>query len=158
MPLKASLWLNLERSRMAVWFLVLLMLLTAFGVAWKKVDQEASNAALLLASKRILERTNYYKQEWLLADKPRTLTIDGRDLYFSASGWVLPQNSLGKFDCHYWLDVFYEEARVLDAYPNKIINNSTESYFQCHYFYGSKAGVEVELNRNKFDVSVIFSS
>ena len=158
MPLKANVLANLERSRWVVWLMVFVALLLAFMVAWKKVDQEASDTALLVASKRMLDRANYYKQQWLLSDQPRSLIIAGRPLHFSQSGWVIPQKIANKTDCNYWLDVLYEERKVLESFPEEIIDNSYGLDFECQYLYSREHAIYVELNHNKFSVSVSFSS
>lgn len=158
MPLKGSLLANLERSRWVIWLVVLLIVLLAFTIAWKKVEREANDTALVVASKRILERANYYKQQWLLSGQPKRLSIEGRSLYFSQSGWVIPQQIADKTDCNYWLGVLYEEKRVLESLPEEIIDNSEGLDFSCQYSYSNEHAIYVELNDNKFSVSVSFSS
>jgi len=51
MPSKGNLLTNLERSRWVIWLVVLLVILLAFTMAWKKVEREASDTALVVASK-----------------------------------------------------------------------------------------------------------
>ncbi|MBA5762105.1 MSHA biogenesis protein MshF [Vibrio sp. 404] len=149
---------QIERSRLAVWFLVLVTLLFAFVIAWKKVEQEASDTALLVASNRIVERANFYKQQWLLSGEPDKLTLNHKVIHYSKSGWVKPLNLANKVDCHYWLALFYEEERVLESLPIKIKDNSKLSGFQCEYFYSREHAIYINLVDNKFSVGVSFSS
>ncbi|EGU41682.1 MSHA biogenesis protein MshF [Vibrio ichthyoenteri ATCC 700023] len=158
MPLKGSLLANLDRSRWVVWLMVLLAILLAFIWSWQKVEQEASDTALTVASKRIVERANYYKQQWLLSGQPQQLTIEGRPLIFTHSGWVIPQKSANKTVCDDWLDVLYQERKVLESLPEKIIDNSDALGFQCEYSYSREHAIYVQLKNNKFSVSVSFSS
>ncbi len=149
---------QIERTRLVVWLVVLITLLFAFIVAWQKVEQEASDTALLVASNRIVERANFYKQQWLLAGEPHELTFNHKLIRYSNSGWVKPLNSENKVDCRYWLDLFYEEERVLESLPIKIKDNSKLLGFQCEYFYSREHAINISLIDNKFSVGVSFSS
>lgn len=80
-----------ERSRLILWALVVCSLIAALLMAWQPVNRELENTALALANKRIIERANTYKQEWLLRGRPESLEFDGKVLTFSASGWVFPR-------------------------------------------------------------------
>lgn len=158
MPSKGNLLANLERSRWVIWLVVLLVILLAFTMAWNKVEREASDTALVVASKRILERANYYKQQWLLSGQPKRLSIEGDSLSFTHNGWVIPQKTPYKTDCRYWLEVLYPESKVLESLPTKITDNSSALDFSCHYSYSDEHAIYVELKNNKFSVSVRFSS
>ena len=57
---------NLRRSRFVIWSVVILSIITGLLTAWRSVEIEATNTALLVASKRILDRANLYKQQYLL--------------------------------------------------------------------------------------------
>lgn len=57
---------NLQRSRFAVWSVVILFLIVGLLSAWETVEEEAANTALIVASKRIVEQANLYKQQYLL--------------------------------------------------------------------------------------------
>lgn len=158
MPSKGNLLTNLERSRWVIWLVVLLVILLAFTMAWKKVEREASDTALVVASKRILERANYYKQQWLLSGQPKRLSIEDDSLSFTHNGWVIPQKMPYKTDCRYWLEILYPERKVLESLPKKITDNSSALAFSCHYLYSNEHAIYVELKDNKFSVSVSFSS
>lgn len=147
---------QIERSRFAIWLLLLIMLLFAFVVSWQKVEQEASETALTVASKRIVERANYYKQQWILSGQPQRLTLAQKLIRYSHSGWAKPINSVNKVDCNYWLELFYEEKRVLDSLPIKINDNSMQSNFQCEYIYTQESAIMISLIDNKFSVGVSF--
>ncbi|OLQ86963.1 MSHA biogenesis protein MshF [Vibrio panuliri] len=149
---------QIRRSRFAVWLLLIMILVMAFLLAWQKVEQEASSTALVVAGKRILDRANFYKQEWLLAGQPAQLNVQQKFIHYSAKGWPLPQHQTNKVDCGYWMDLLYQEQRVLGTLPKKINDNSTSSDFQCQYFYGNHEAILIGLVDDKFSVSVSFSS
>ncbi|MGF1909082.1 MSHA biogenesis protein MshF [Vibrio kasasachensis] len=147
---------QIERSRFAVWLVLLITLLFAFVVSWQKVEQEANETALAVASKRIVERANYYKQQWILSGQPQRLTLAQKLIRYSHSGWAKPINLANKVDCNYWLELFYEEERVLDSLPIKINDNSMQSNFQCEYIYTQESAIMISLIDNKFSVGVSF--
>ena len=149
---------QIERSRFIVWFSLITMLLLAFVLAWQKVDREASDTALLVASKRILEQANVYKQQWLLKKQPGQILINQKFIKYSANGWVTPLNSANKVDCKYWLDTFYQQERVLESLPIKFEDSSIGSDFQCEYTYSRGQAINISLIDGKFRVGVIFSS
>ena len=90
MPSKGDLFSNVERSRFVIWLLVIVILLLSFIIAWQRVEEEARDSAYLVASKRIIDRASYYKEQWLLAKQPNRLTIESRQLQFSDNGWLMP--------------------------------------------------------------------
>lgn len=57
---------NLRRSRFVIWSVVILSIITGLLAAWRTVETEATNTALIVVSKRILDRANLYKQQYLL--------------------------------------------------------------------------------------------
>ena len=58
---------NLQRSRFVIWSVVILFLIVGVLSAFKTVEEEATNTALIVASKRILEQANLFKQQYLLS-------------------------------------------------------------------------------------------
>jgi len=149
---------NLERSRWTIWLLVILVLVLAFMLIWKDIEQEASDTALALVSKRLVDRASYFKQQWLLAKQPETLTIEGKQIVYSHMGWVKPINEAQQVDCEFWLEVLYQEKRVFESLPEKITDNSEGSNFRCEYFYSRGHALSMELKQDKFSVGVSFSS
>lgn len=57
---------NLQRSRFVIWTVVILFLTIGLLSAWESVEEDATNTALIVASKRILEQANLFKQRYLL--------------------------------------------------------------------------------------------
>ncbi|EPZ5904082.1 MSHA biogenesis protein MshF [Vibrio fluvialis] len=106
-----------ERSRLILWALVVCSLIAALLMAWQPVNRELENTALALANKRIIERANTYKQEWLLRGRPESLEFDGKVLTFSASGWVFPREG-GKVDCSMLLNWLYPDEKILNSLPD----------------------------------------
>ena len=73
---------SFRRARLSIWSLLILLIILSFMSAWKAVEKQASDTALVVASKRMIERANFYKQEWLLNGKAPQLIIDGLPLRF----------------------------------------------------------------------------
>jgi MSHA biogenesis protein MshF len=80
---------NLQRSRFVIWSVVILFLIVGLLSAWETVEEEATNTALIVASKRILEQANLYKQQYIL--KGNQLKKDSeQSRVYSRTGWVKP--------------------------------------------------------------------
>lgn len=58
---------NLQRSRFVIWTVVILFLIVGVLSAFKTVEDEATNTAFIVATKRILEQANLFKQQYLLS-------------------------------------------------------------------------------------------
>lgn len=142
----------------AIWLIVLLVLILAFLHAWLRVEREASQTAMALASNNIYERSNYYKQQWLLAGQPTRLEIDQKFINYSARGWVTPFNQRSQVDCQYWFELLYPEQRVLEAMPLRIQNKSIADDFECHVFYPHNQRLDIQLVDDQFKVSVGFTA
>lgn len=146
------------RPRFAVWAITIMVLLLALLVSWHKIEREASGTALEVASKRILERANFYKQQWLLAKQPQQLVIGQNVIHYTATGWVKPVNADNNLDCEYWLALLYQERQVLGNLPNKTHENSTSSSFQCKYYFEDSGAITIDLIGGKFNVDAIFTA
>ncbi|WGV99964.1 MSHA biogenesis protein MshF [Vibrio sp. YMD68] len=144
------------RSQFVIWLLLVIILVLSFMLAWKSVDEEASETALLLASKRVVERASFYKQEWLLHKQPSKLVIDGRVLAMSDQGWVLPLDQNQQVNCAFWLQVLYPENRQWPAYSESIERHDKRVKYQCRYLYASDQVIVIQLDNGNFTVSVDF--
>ncbi|MGF1720176.1 MSHA biogenesis protein MshF [Vibrio kyushuensis] len=144
------------RSQFVIWFLIIVILVMGFMLAWQKVDEEASDTALLVASKRIVERASYYKQEWLLNKQPSKLLIDGTTLTMSQAGWVTPIDQNQQVDCSFWLQVLYPDNRDLHSSSVLTENDADSMKYQCRYIYASDQVIVIQLVNDKFSVSVDF--
>ncbi|WP_175579500.1 MSHA biogenesis protein MshF [Vibrio hepatarius] len=156
MPSKGDLFSNVERSRFVIWLLVVVIVLLSFIIAWQRVEEEARDSAYLVASKRIIERASYYKEQWLLAKQPNRLTIESRQLQFSDNGWLMPLTFDGKVSCEFWLNTLYPTARILESRPIEIVNNSSGDHYQCDYDYGQNRHIVIELINKQFSTRVVF--
>ncbi|MEZ8825668.1 MSHA biogenesis protein MshF [Vibrio amylolyticus] len=144
------------RSQFVIWFLLVVILVLSFMLAWQKVDREATDTALLVASKRIVERASYYKQEWLLNKQPPKLLIDGEILMMSPSGWVVPINQNKKMSCLFWLKVFYPENRGLESSAAAMKEGIGDMNYQCRYTGDDNQVIVIQLVNDRFTVSVDF--
>lgn len=148
---------NEQRSRFVIWLLAIIIIVMSFLIAWKPVEEEAENTALFLASNRILERANYYKQEWLLKGQLEKLTINRHELTFSESGWALPIQN-GKLDCAYWLDLLYPEQQLLGIDDAESNIYKEQNGYRCQYRYVSNMSIILQLKNERFSVNVEFLS
>lgn len=156
MPSKASVLTNLERSRLVIWLLVVVVLLMSFMLAWQNVEHEANDTAFLVASKRMVERASYYKQQWLLSDQKAQIELDGKVRHFSKQGWLEPINEDNEVDCRYWLNTLYPEQRILGQVPIDIDSETSASDYQCRYLYGENRFISISLIHQVFSTKVGF--
>ncbi len=151
------------RTRLVIWLLLVVILLMTLMTLWRPIEQRASDTALLVASKRILDRANYYKQEWLLKKQPKRLSLQGKRsqeqvVDFSESGWPVVIDDQANIDCVAWLNLLYPEERILEYVPVQINNVSKNDYYLCEYSYTQNVILVMSLKHNRFSVSVGFSS
>ncbi|KJY82046.1 MSHA biogenesis protein MshF [Vibrio galatheae] len=150
MRLKGSLVRYIERSRLAIWLLVITCLIMSFMLVWQNVVKEADQSAMLLASQRIVERASYYKQQWLLAGQQPSLTIEGQTLNYTNMGWVKPLDDKQQVDCVLWLDILHPQHEMMGAKPIAIENKTDASDFWCEYFLSNNTMISISLIDNKF--------
>ncbi|MFW7524589.1 MSHA biogenesis protein MshF [Vibrio ostreicida] len=147
----------LKRSRVVVWALIVIVLVLNFVFMLESVEQNIDETAYLLASKRIIDRASFYKQKWLINEQQHTLTVEGKKIRFSASGWPLPVMSGNKTDCEYWLSLLYPEKRILDSLPASIEENTGFGDYRCVYTYDSNKSIHIQLVDHRFSVSIGFA-
>lgn len=146
-----------RRARLSVWLFAVVMLLLGLLTGLQSVEGDASDSAFLVASKRVIERGNYYKQKWLLAGQPQRLNTESQVMAFSPHGWVLPTGREGKVDCHFWLELLYPEERVFKSRPVEVNNVSQgEAHYRCDYDYGDNRHLVIDLNNKRFSAKVVF--
>ena len=150
MPLKANLISYIERSRLAIWLLVIVCLMMSFMLVWQNVVKEANQSAFLLASQRIVERASYYKQQWLLSGQQNEITIEGRTLNYTSMGWIKPLGDRQQVDCSYWLDILYPQHEVLGNRPSQIENQIIDNGYHCNYLYSNNRLISITLIDNTF--------
>lgn len=149
----------IERSQFVICGLIVFVLLMALLSAWQSIEKEANQTALAMASSKIVESANFYKQDWLLKGRPSTLIANGRLLNMSATGWVLPlAENESSIDCRYWLSLLYPDEQLLESKVISIESAHQVNQYQCRYVYSQKQVITIELLRDKFTVSVDFSA
>ncbi|CAM2812435.1 MSHA biogenesis protein MshF [Vibrio neptunius] len=149
---------GIQRSRLVVWLSTIIILLLSFVLVLEKLEQDVDDAAFLLASKRIIERASYYKQQWMLKGQRERLIVENQSLVFSETGWVLPKISEKNKQCMSWLSLLYPKLSILDSIPLKVVNRSELNNYQCDYIYTQGKSIHIQLVDNTFTVSVGFSS
>lgn len=155
MQLKAS-GDNVQKSRLVIWLLLLILLVMSFLFAWQAVEQQASKSALQLANQRINERASYYKQQWLLAKQPTSLKIGSQRLNYTNTGWITPLNHQSQVDCKYWLEILYPETELLGSQPLEVTNESIAGDYRCLYNYNQNGFISISLIDNNFSAIVGF--
>ncbi|KJY71759.1 MSHA biogenesis protein MshF [Vibrio coralliilyticus] len=149
---------NVERSRLVLWLLAIIILMMSFVLVMEKLGKDVDDAAFLLASKRIIERATFYKQQWMLQGQHERLAIGEESLRFSKAGWVLPELSGNSSPCNSWLSILYPEQRIMDSIPVKVVNRSELNNYRCDYIYNQEKSIHIQLVDNRFTVSVGFSA
>ncbi|WP_428776573.1 MSHA biogenesis protein MshF [Vibrio sp.] len=149
---------DIARARFAIWLLVLVILVLSFLLAVRPVEKQAQQTAERLSVQRILERANYYRQEWLLKGEPSQANIDGQMVWFSARGWLIPTRDGQRVDCRVWLNRLHEDALIQPGEMVQIKNRSLDQKYDCRYFSSRDKSVNISLEKEKFSVSVDFLS
>ena len=141
---------NLQRSRFVIWSVVILFLIVGLLSALDTVEEEASNTALIVASKRILEQANLFKQEYLLVGPEQT--NDSEPLMrYSRTGWLEPIKG-SKRDCRYWLEQLYPQQSILGLTFPSIEDKSDNIQFHCRYHYSDRYQIDILLKKERFSV------
>lgn len=126
---------ELSRSSGLIWLLLVVAIFAVFVQIWRPVESEASKAAAEVSVKRMLERANLYKQEWLLQGKPQQLEMDGQRIPLSAYGWMPLKAQNGEFQCQSWLNVHFPEGRILEAHLLSIEEQEINDSYHCQFYY-----------------------
>lgn len=147
-----------ERSRLAMWLVVIISLVMSFLLVWQSVVREANQSAMLLATQQVVERANYFKQQWLLAGQNTSLTIEKRRLNYTEMGWVKPINDSQQVDCQMWLDTLYPQHQILGQQVVAIENQTIGDGYLCLYNYGDDVFISISLIDNNFIARAGFST
>ncbi|CDT52572.1 MSHA biogenesis protein MshF [Vibrio sp. 1CM2L] len=141
---------NLQRSRFVIWTVVILFLIVGVLSAFKTVEEEATNTAFIVASKRILEQANLFKQQYLLSGAGQEEGSEAPKIY-SRTGWVMPIQGSER-DCNYWLDQLYPQGSILGLSSPSVEDKSDNIQFHCIYHYTDKYQIDILLERERFSV------
>ncbi|KAB0463383.1 MSHA biogenesis protein MshF [Vibrio kanaloae] len=141
---------NLQRSRFAVWSVVILFLIVGLLSAWEAVEEEAANTALIVASKRIVEQANLYKQQYLLKGNKQQNSSEQSKAY-SQTGWLMPIQGESR-DCRYWLSQLYPQESILGLSSPSIEDKSDNIQFHCRYHYSEQYQIDILLKKERFSV------
>ncbi|MFA0557620.1 MULTISPECIES: MSHA biogenesis protein MshF [unclassified Vibrio] len=141
---------NLQRSRFVIWTVVILFLIVGVLSAFKTVEEEATNTAFIVASKRILEQANLFKQQYLLSGAGQEEGSEPPKIY-SRTGWIMPIQGTER-DCNYWLDQLYPQGSILGLSSPRVEDKSDNIHFHCSYHYADKYQVDILLERERFSV------
>ena len=141
---------NLQRSRFVIWTVVILFLIVGVLSAFKTVEEEATNTAFIVASKRILEQANLFKQQYLLSGVGKKEGSAPSKVY-SRTGWIMPIQGTER-DCNYWLDQLYPQGSILGLSSPSVEDKSDNIHFHCGYHYSDKYQIDVLLEGERFSV------
>ena len=151
---KVDMVISPDRSRLVLWLVVICVLLLSLLTAVEKLQSDMDETAFQLASKRMLERAGFYKQQWILKGQPKQLEIEGLQIIFSPSGWLLPKNNNKTSSCQSWFKLLYPEQRVLDEIPLQIIERFDTGYYDCKYVFAQGRQIRVQLEEDKFSIGI----
>lgn len=143
---------NRITPRFALWLLLVLVLLITQLQLLQNVEPEAEGAAFAVASRRMLERANQYKEYWLLNGYPQLTELDGRPVVFSDSGWALPVNR-GQAGCAEWFALLYPQQLIFNQHYQRVLAVDLSIGYQCRYFFGQDRYIELQLDQSRFSVS-----
>lgn len=144
--------ISLRRPRRVVWGIVVLFLTFSFMGKWREVEKEALNTSVVVASKRMLERANYYKQHYLLGSYVTEKTMESSFSY-SDSGWLVPIERSDSA-CKLWLEKLYPEQRILNVARPETFDMSSSDEVYCRYEYTEQYQIDVLLSGGQFSVKV----
>ncbi len=139
-------------GRRAAWIPVILAIIGVLVYHFVPVTKEAEHTAVIIATKRILDGANSYKEYWILNNKPQQATVKGKDVHFSRKGWVLPLRG-EQTDCLYWLELLYPAITVMGGDTPVATEVLTEDDFICQMQYKQHHTIELKLKQGQFSVS-----
>ena len=133
-----------------IWLSSIVILLMTLMTAWQSVEEEATNTAVIVTSKRMLERANLFKQQYLLYGK-KNIAEASDEIHYSNTGWLLPIVE-GNRSCDFWLAQLYPKKQILGVGEPIIEDMSDKTQFHCRYHYTNKYQIDVLLNQERFNI------
>lgn len=83
--------IGFERVRFVLWFVLVVVLLTAMFSVWRSMFSDMLHTALEMTRLQLIDRANTYKQEWVLQGRPALLQIEQAEIPMQ-HGWVFPSS------------------------------------------------------------------
>ncbi|QXO17112.1 MULTISPECIES: MSHA biogenesis protein MshF [Vibrio] len=143
-----------QRSGLILWALVVLSLIAVMFSAWQPINRELQRTAFEVASGRMIERANFYKQEWLLRGQPQRSEIDGEWMTFSPHGWLYPRlDGEGAVDCNTLLAQLYPQVTILNQ-PPRVTGTTLSNGYECVFEYHNDNTIEIRLQNNRFSAKI----
>ena len=106
---KVDMVISPDESRLVLWLVVICVLLLSLLTAVEKLQRDMDETAFQLASKGECLKEQGFKQQWILKGQPKQLEIEGLQIIFSPSGWLLPKNNNKTSSCQSWFKLLYPE-------------------------------------------------
>lgn len=120
--------------RFAVWLLLVLILTFSVLSVGNKLQVTTMETAYAVAAKRMQNKANFYKENWLIQKRPKTMMVDKKEIQFNSEGWPLPMKD-GVVDCDYWLLLLNEGKEVFGHSLDSIKRNNIKNDYICSYSY-----------------------
>lgn len=148
---------QLVLSRFVVWLLLVSVLILSVIYAGQKLQLRTIDTAYAVAAKRMLDKANYYKENWVIRKEPESMVIEGKNVQFSPEGWPLPIKE-DQLDCRYWLLLLNESEEVFGYSIDNIKSHHLDNGYICSYSYIEQDAIILKLINKKLSVSINLSS
>lgn len=139
--------------RFVLWIMVISILLAALLHSGSKLEKATTETAYSVAIKRILDRANQYKENWVLHNHPASLIIDDQPIYFTDEGWPIPYNN-EQIDCQHWLILLNESEEVFGhRFESQLLMQSDNDYV-CAYYSKDRDAILIKALKRQFSVEL----
>jgi len=139
--------------RFVLWLLLISTLMVTVLYVGKNLEIKTTDTAYAVATKRMLNKANYYKENWVIQKQPEMMKINGEDIVFSPEGWPLPIKS-GIVDCRYWLLLLNENEKVFGYTIKDIKSHHTDDDYICSYSYNVQDAIILKLIDKTLSISI----
>ncbi len=146
--------IGFERVRFVLWFVLVVVLLTAMFSVWRSMFSDTLNTVLEMTRLQLIDRANAYKQEWVLQGRPAHLQIEQAEIPMQ-HGWVFP-SSIKELIVKSAI-LLYPDRKVLDWLP-KVTALLRANGYQWRYQYGNRVQLDVELKDRYFAINASFDA
>lgn len=139
--------------RFAIWLLLVTILTFSVLYSWQKIQVTTVETAYAVAAKRMLNKANFYKENWLIQKRPELMVIEDQPIQFNSHGWPLPLKN-NVVDCEYWLWLLNENNDVFGHELTSVTMKNIENNYICRYSYNEGSGIILKLKDGNLSVSV----